>query len=77
MRPFGPRCTTRAPSARRPATFKAMDYKGEELPGWKYTIQVAPEDCTGCNLCVVVCPAKDKTNPRRKAINMAPAVAVA
>jgi pyruvate-ferredoxin/flavodoxin oxidoreductase len=55
-----------------PATFKATDYKGEEWPGWKYTIQVAPEDCTGCHLCVEVCPAKDKTNPRRKAINMAP-----
>ncbi|HEY5908466.1 MAG TPA: pyruvate:ferredoxin (flavodoxin) oxidoreductase, partial [Vicinamibacteria bacterium] len=55
-----------------PVTFKAMDYKGDEWPGWKYTIQVAPEDCTGCNLCVEVCPAKDKTKPRRKAINMSP-----
>ena len=37
-----------------------------------FTIQVAPEDCTGCNLCVNVCPAKDRTNPKHKAINMAP-----
>ncbi len=37
-----------------------------------YTIQVAPEDCTGCALCVEACPAKDKANPSRKAINMAP-----
>jgi pyruvate-ferredoxin/flavodoxin oxidoreductase len=36
----------------------------------KYTIQVAPEDCTGCTLCVAVCPAKDKANPRHKAIDM-------
>jgi pyruvate-ferredoxin/flavodoxin oxidoreductase len=37
-----------------------------------FTIQVAPEDCTGCNLCVNVCPAKDRTNPKHKAINMEP-----
>ncbi|MGQ7191502.1 4Fe-4S binding protein, partial [Escherichia sp. HC-CC] len=39
--------------------------------GWqKYVLQVAPEDCTGCNLCVEVCPAKDRQNPEIKAINM-------
>jgi pyruvate/2-oxoacid:ferredoxin oxidoreductase beta subunit len=38
----------------------------------KYTIQVAPEDCTGCGAVREVCPAKDKTNPKHKAINMAP-----
>jgi PAS domain S-box-containing protein len=49
-----------------------MDFKGKEYgEGAKYTIQVAPEDCTGCNLCVNVCPAKDRTNPKHKAINMA------
>jgi pyruvate-ferredoxin/flavodoxin oxidoreductase len=37
----------------------------------RYTIQVAPEDCTGCTLCVTVCPAKDKSNPSHKALNMA------
>ncbi len=44
-----------------PATFKGVDYKGNEFPGMKYTVQVAPEDCTGCELCVEVCPAKNKT----------------
>ncbi|MCU0752802.1 MAG: 4Fe-4S binding protein [Akkermansiaceae bacterium] len=38
----------------------------------KYTLQVAAEDCTGCQLCVEVCPAKDKSNPSRKALNMTP-----
>jgi len=55
-----------------PAGFLADDFKSNEMKGWKYTIQVAPEDCTGCTLCVQVCPAKDKTNPRHKAIDMAP-----
>jgi pyruvate-ferredoxin/flavodoxin oxidoreductase len=55
-----------------PPTFKSIDAKFKELPNMKYTIQVAPEDCTGCSLCVEACPARDKTNPMRKAINMAP-----
>jgi pyruvate-ferredoxin/flavodoxin oxidoreductase len=55
-----------------PATFKSMDFRGLDLKGHKYTIQVAPEDCTGCNLCVMVCPAKDKSNPKHKSIDMAP-----
>jgi pyruvate-ferredoxin/flavodoxin oxidoreductase len=55
-----------------PETYKAVDFKGNEFNGMKYTIQVAPEDCTGCTLCVVVCPAKDKANPRHKALDMAP-----
>ncbi len=54
-----------------PATFLAMAGK-LELEGLRYTIQVAPEDCTGCGICVQVCPAKDKANPRHKAIDMAP-----
>jgi pyruvate-ferredoxin/flavodoxin oxidoreductase len=49
-----------------------MDSKFKEFPGMAYTVQVAPEDCTGCALCIEACPAKDKTNPARKAINMAP-----
>jgi pyruvate-ferredoxin/flavodoxin oxidoreductase len=53
-----------------PATFKSTAYKGNEYKGKQYTIQVAPEDCTGCNLCVNVCPAKDRTNPKHKAIDM-------
>jgi pyruvate-ferredoxin/flavodoxin oxidoreductase len=55
-----------------PATYKATDYRGPEYKGMKYTVQVAPEDCTGCELCVEVCPAKNKTETRLKAINMAP-----
>lgn len=43
-----------------------------ELADLHYTVQVAPDDCTGCGLCVEVCPAKDRTLPRRKAINMQP-----
>jgi pyruvate-ferredoxin/flavodoxin oxidoreductase len=55
-----------------PPTFKATGYRGAEYKGKQFTIQVAPEDCTGCNLCVNVCPAKDRTNPKHKAINMEP-----
>jgi pyruvate-ferredoxin/flavodoxin oxidoreductase len=55
-----------------PATFKSIDYKAPDFKGSKYTLQVAPEDCTGCEICVAVCPAKDKSNARRKAINMSP-----
>jgi len=53
-----------------PATFKSTPYRGKEYEGMKYTIQVAPEDCTGCGLCVEVCPAKNKSETRLKAINM-------
>jgi len=56
-----------------PPTFKHVPVKGKEFPeGWHITYQVAPEDCTGCQLCVEICPAKDKKNPGRKALNMAP-----
>jgi pyruvate-ferredoxin/flavodoxin oxidoreductase len=54
-----------------PATFKSTDYRGPEYKGLKYSLQVAPEDCTGCELCVEVCPAKNKAETRLKAINMA------
>jgi pyruvate-ferredoxin/flavodoxin oxidoreductase len=58
--------------AKAPATFKSTDYKAADFKGQKFTIQIAPEDCTGCTICVMACPAKDKANPKRKAINMAP-----
>ena len=58
--------------ASAPAAFKATEFRGKEYAGLQYTIQVAPEDCTGCTLCVMVCPAKDKSNPRHKAIDMHP-----
>jgi pyruvate-ferredoxin/flavodoxin oxidoreductase len=53
-----------------PATFKSTNYRGNEYKGQKYTIQVAPEDCTGCGICVEICPAKNKSEVRLKAINM-------
>jgi pyruvate-ferredoxin/flavodoxin oxidoreductase len=55
-----------------PPTFKSVKARGRDLPeGSRFTIQVAPEDCTGCGMCVEVCPGKNKANPELKAINMA------
>ena len=54
-----------------PPTYKSMDYKGQEFKGMKYTVQVAPEDCTGCGECVFICPAKDKSNVKHKSLDMA------
>ncbi|MEO5337358.1 MAG: pyruvate:ferredoxin (flavodoxin) oxidoreductase [Magnetospirillum sp. WYHS-4] len=57
--------------AKAPAKFLSMDYKGKEFgDNVKYTVQVAPEDCTGCQVCVKVCPGKDKKNPDRLALRM-------
>ena len=56
--------------ANAPATFKSVDAKGNEYKGMKFTLQVAPEDCTGCGACVHNCPAKSKEDPNHKAINM-------
>ncbi len=53
-----------------PDTFKSIDAKGGKFKDLKFTIQTAPEDCTGCGTCVHACPAKNKENPTRKAINM-------
>jgi len=55
-----------------PATFKSCDSRVPEFKGLKFSLQVAAEDCTGCNLCVEVCPAKNKTEAKLKAINMRP-----
>ncbi|MBI1815174.1 MAG: pyruvate:ferredoxin (flavodoxin) oxidoreductase [Deltaproteobacteria bacterium] len=60
------------PLEHAPASFKVTPYRGNEYKDRQYTIQVAPEDCTGCSLCVAVCPAKDKSNPKHKAIDMCP-----
>lgn len=54
-----------------PAGLASLEVKARDMRGQKYVLQVAPEDCTGCNLCVEVCPAKDRQNPEIKAINMA------
>ncbi|MFN2316436.1 MAG: pyruvate:ferredoxin (flavodoxin) oxidoreductase [Gemmatimonadales bacterium] len=55
-----------------PEGFQQVPWKGPDLAGAAYTVQVAPEDCTGCHLCATVCPAKDKANPRHKALDMVP-----
>ncbi|MEJ2668146.1 MAG: pyruvate:ferredoxin (flavodoxin) oxidoreductase [Deinococcales bacterium] len=55
-----------------PKGFLSSDTRWRELEGMQYTLQVAVEDCTGCKLCVEVCPAKDKSNVSHKAIDMAP-----
>ena len=61
--PSAPRSTTRPLLAGAPATFKSVDAKGKEFAGMKWTVQVAPEDCTGCGACVHICPGKDKADP--------------
>jgi pyruvate-ferredoxin/flavodoxin oxidoreductase len=53
-----------------PETFKSSKPRWREFETLKYTLQVAPEDCTGCKLCVEVCPAKSKSEVKHKAINM-------
>lgn len=55
-----------------PNSWRSVDARWKEFPDFKYTLAVSPEDCTGCGLCVEACPAKDKTQVGRKAINMAP-----
>jgi pyruvate-ferredoxin/flavodoxin oxidoreductase len=56
--------------AAAPIGFQSADGKSPDVKGKKYTIQLAPEDCTGCGLCSVVCPAKAKDNPKHKALDM-------
>ena len=58
--------------AAAPAAFLHKEFKSRDLPGHRLTIQVAPDDCTGCGVCVDVCPAKSKTDASHKAINMEP-----
>lgn len=56
-----------------PSTFKHMKFKGKDYgEGLAYSIQVAVEDCTGCGICVDICPAKNKKETKLKAINMMP-----
>ena len=55
-----------------PATFKSTEARDKEWAGLKYSIQVAPEDCTGCGICVDICPVKNKQETRLKALNMSP-----
>ncbi|NJN64024.1 MAG: pyruvate:ferredoxin (flavodoxin) oxidoreductase, partial [Acidobacteria bacterium] len=55
-----------------PSTFKSTEARGKEFEGLVFTLQTAPEDCTGCGLCVHFCPAKNKKEPRLRAITMMP-----
>jgi pyruvate-ferredoxin/flavodoxin oxidoreductase len=68
MKAFEPSALDGAPDG-----YLSKKFRSRELDGHLLTIQVAPDDCTGCGICVEVCPAKDKTQVKRKAINMAPA----
>ncbi|OQY16313.1 MAG: pyruvate:ferredoxin (flavodoxin) oxidoreductase, partial [Desulfobacteraceae bacterium 4572_35.1] len=65
MTVYDPACLDGAP-----ATFKSIDAKGKDMAGKKFTLQVAPEDCTGCGACVHNCPAKSKEDENKRAINM-------
>jgi pyruvate-ferredoxin/flavodoxin oxidoreductase len=58
-----------------PPSFKSKDFRSKDISGYRMTIQVAPDDCTGCGVCVDVCPAKSKTDSSHKSINMEPALA--
>ncbi len=64
---YDPAATNHAPDG-----FQTAAPKWREFTDLKYTLQVAPEDCTGCGLCVAVCPAKSKSEAKHRAINMEP-----
>mgnify|MGYP001815864938 FL=1 len=68
MKAFEPEALDGAPDG-----FLSKKFRSRELDGHQLTIQVAPDDCTGCGICVDVCPAKDKSQVKRKALNMRPA----
>jgi pyruvate-ferredoxin/flavodoxin oxidoreductase len=65
---------TPADLANAPAGFKSKDCMGRDLPGMKLTVQVSPDDCNGCGICVEVCPAHSKELVKHKSINMADAL---
>jgi pyruvate-ferredoxin/flavodoxin oxidoreductase len=68
MKAFPPAALTGAP-----AGFKSKEFASRELPGHQLTVQVAPDDCTGCGICVEVCPAVSRTDPAHKSIDLLPA----
>jgi len=67
MKVFAPEAISGAP-----ADFLSKEWKARDLPGMLMTIQVAPEDCTGCGICVEICPAHSKEEVRHKSINLEP-----
>ncbi|MDR1519187.1 MAG: pyruvate:ferredoxin (flavodoxin) oxidoreductase [Planctomycetota bacterium] len=67
MKIYDPKCAEGAP-----ATFKKAEARGPSVKGQSCTLQIFPEDCTGCGACVAACPVKDKQEPTKKAINMRP-----
>jgi pyruvate-ferredoxin/flavodoxin oxidoreductase len=69
MKVYDPQVLTAAPDG-----FLAKGYGARELRGHKLTVQVAPDDCTGCGICVDVCPAHSKEEVRHRSINMEPAL---
>ena len=58
--------------AAAPEGFRSKDWRAKDLPGMLMTIQVSPDDCTGCGICIEVCPAKDKANPEHKSLDSMP-----
>ena len=68
MKVFTPEALAGAPEG-----FLSKPFRSKDLVGHLMTIQVAPDDCTGCGVCVDVCPAKSKTEVKHKSINMGPA----
>jgi pyruvate-ferredoxin/flavodoxin oxidoreductase len=71
MKVYDPKILKNAPN-----TFKSIDARNKEFKeiGYKYTIQISPEDCTGCSVCVEVCPAKNKLDKSKKALVMQPQI---
>jgi pyruvate-ferredoxin/flavodoxin oxidoreductase len=69
MNIFEPRHLSGAPQGFKSATWSRKD---DPTDGWAFSIQVAPEDCTGCGVCVDICPTRSKQMVKRKAINMEP-----
>ncbi len=67
MKVFAPEALEGAPEG-----FLSKEWKARDLPGMVMTIQVAPEDCTGCGICVETCPAHSKEEVRHKSINLEP-----
>jgi len=61
-----------SPENGAPPGFAPVAWRGADFPEHSYALQVAPDDCTGCRLCFEVCPAKDKSNPAHRALEMAP-----